>query len=153
HDGDETDENRNAGELAHPELLPRRVEQRCVAVGHRLPVEQGEDDGAEVAERGEDEETRVTLRGLEAPGGAEPDKKADVHARVVPEEGTLAARVFRGEALREHHVDAGDVEAAAGKEKGEADIEQRERADRDAPATDDLQSHAPDEEIPVREEA
>ena len=39
HDGDETDENADAGELAQPELLRRRVEQRRVAVGQRLPVE------------------------------------------------------------------------------------------------------------------
>ena len=39
---------------------------------------------------------------------------------------------------------------ASGKEKGEADIEQRERADRDAGAADDLKRHAPDKEIPIR---
>jgi hypothetical protein len=32
---------------------------------------------------------------------------------------------------------------ASGKEKGEADVEQRERADRDAGAADDLKRHAP----------
>ena len=153
HDGDEADENADAGELAQPELLRRRVEQRRVAIGQRLPVEQGEDDGDEVAERREDEEARVALGRLEIAGDAEPDEEADVHAGVVPEEGSFAARVLRGEALRQHHVDAGDVEAAAGEEEGEADVEHRERAGRDARATDDLQRHAPDEEIPVREEA
>ena len=131
----------------------RRVEQRRVAIGQRLPVEQGEDDGDEVAERREDEETRVALGRLEITGDAEPDEEADVHAGVVPEESSFAARILRGEALRQHHVDAGDVEAAAGEEKGEADIEHRERAGRDARAADHLQRHAPDEEIPVREEA
>jgi len=57
------------------ELLSRRVEQRCVAVGERLPHEHGEDDGDEVAECGEDEEARVALGGLEVTGGAEPDEK------------------------------------------------------------------------------
>ena len=143
HDGDEADENADAGELAQPELLRRRVEQRRIAVGQRFPVEQGEDDGDEVAERREDEEARVALGRLEIAGDAEPDEEADIHAGVVPEEGAFAARVLRGEALREHHVDAGDVEAAAGEEEGEADVEQRERAGRDACATDHLQRHAP----------
>ena len=107
----------------------------------------GEDDGDEIAERREDEEARVTLGGLEIAGGGEPDEEADIHASVVPEEGSFAARILRGEALREHHVDAGDVEAAAGEEKGEADIEQRERAGRDACAADHLQRHAPDKQI------
>ena len=39
HDGDEADENADAGELAQLELLWRRVEQRCIAVGQRLPDE------------------------------------------------------------------------------------------------------------------
>ncbi len=152
-DGDEADENGETGELAQPELLSRRVEQRCVAVGQRLPVEHGEDDGAEVAERREDEKARIALGPLKITGDAEPDEESDVHAGIVPEEGSFATRVLRGKALREHHIDAGDVQAAAGEEEGETDVEQRERADRNAPATDDLQRHAPDEKIPVREEA
>ena len=79
----------------------------------------------EVAEGREDEEARVALGGLEIAGDGEADEEADIHAGVVPEEGAFAARVFRGEALGEHHVDAGDVEAAAGEEKREADVEQR----------------------------
>ena len=138
------------GELAQPELLPRRVEQRCVAVGQRLPVEQGEDDGAEVAERREDEETRVTLGRLEITGRAESDEEPDIHAGVVPEERSLAARVLRSEALRQHHVNAGDVEAAAGKEKREPEVEHRERTGRDACAADHLHRHAPDKQIAVR---
>src|SRR5207245_9049995 len=67
--------------------------------------------------------------------------------------GYLEARVRRGEALLEHDVDASDVEAAAGKEEGEADVEQRERAGRDACAADHLQPHAPDEQVAVRKEA
>ena len=125
----------------------------CVAVGERLPRERGEDDGDEVAERREDEEARVALGGLEVAGDAEPDEEADVHAGVVPEEGSFAARVLRGEALREHHVDAGDVEAAAGEEEREADVEQRERAGRDACAAEHLQRHAADEQVAVRKEA
>ena len=152
HDRNKADENADAGELAQPELLRRRVEQRRVAVGQRFPVEEGEDDGDEVAERREDEEARVTLGGLEMAGGAEPDEEADIHAGVVPEESSFAARVLRGEALREHHVDAGDVEAAAGKEKREADVEQRERAGRDARATEHLQRHASDKQLAVRKE-
>ena len=123
HNRNEPDENADAGELAQPELLRRRVEQRGVAVGERLPVEEGEDDGDEVAERRKDEEARVTLGGLEIPGDAEPDEEADIHAGVVPEECSFAARIVRGEALRKHHVDAGDVETAAGEEKREADVE------------------------------
>ncbi len=153
HDGDETDENGDARELAQPELFRRRIEQRRIAVDQRLPVEYGEDDGAEVAERRKDEEARVTLGRLEIPGSAEPDEEADVHAGVVPEEGSFAARVLRCEALREHHVNAGNVETAAGKEKSQADVQHREGAGRDAPAADHLQSHAPDEEIAVRKEA
>ena len=151
--GTRAEENADAGELAQPELLRRRVEQRVLRSASVFHVEHGEDDGDEVAERREDEEARVALGRLEITGDAEPDEEADVHAGVVPEEGSFAARVLRGEALRQHHVDAGDVEAAAGEEEGEADVEQRERAGRDAPAADHLQRHAPDEEIAVREEA
>src|SRR5262249_12620633 len=57
------------------------------------------------------------------------------------------------EALREHHVDAGDIEAAAGEEEREADVEQRERAGSDAGAADHLQRHAPDKQLPIRKEA
>ena len=123
---------------------------RSASVFH---VERGEDDGDEVAERRENEEARVALGGLEIAGDAEPDEEADVHAGVVPEECSFAARVLRGEALREHHVDASDVEAAAGEEKREADVEQRERAGRDACAAEHLQRHAPDEQVAVRKEA
>ena len=120
-----------------------------VLVSQRFPRERGEDDGDEVAERGEDEEARVTLGRLEITGDAEPNEEADIHTGVVPEEGSFAARVLRGEAMGQHHVDAGDVEAAAGEEEGEADIEQREGAPRDAGAAGDLQRHAPDEQITV----
>src|SRR5439155_19373720 len=123
--GDGSDENADAGELPQPELLRRRIEQRGVAVSENPPSEHGEDDGDEVADRREDEEARVALGGLKITGDAEPDEEADIHAGVVPEEGSFSARFFRGEALREHHVDAGDVEAAAGKEEGETDVEQR----------------------------
>ena len=116
------------------------------------PSEHGEDDGDKVAERREDEEARVALGGLEVAGDAEPDEEADIHAGVVPEEGSLAARVLRSKALREHHVDAGDVEAAAGEEEGEADVEQCERAGGDTRTAEDLQRHAPDKEVAVRKE-
>ena len=89
---------------------------------------------------------------MEIAGDAEPDEEADVHAGVVPEECSLASRVLRGEALREHHVDASDVEAAAGEEECEADVEQCERAGRDACAAEHLQRHAADEQVAVREE-
>jgi hypothetical protein len=116
-------------------------------------LEQGEDNGYEVAERREDEEARITFGGLEMAGNAEPDEEADIHAGVVPEESSFAARILRGEALREHHVDASNVEAAAGKEKRETDVEQRERAGGDARAADHLQRHAPDKQVAVRKEA
>jgi len=150
HDGYETEKNGETGEQAQLELLRRCVEQRRVAVGQRLPVEQGEDDGAEVAERREDEKACIAFGPLEVTGDAEPDEEPDVHAGVVPEKGSFATRVLRGETLREHHVDTGDVQAAAGEEEGEADVEQRQRASRNAGAADHLQRHAPDEEIPVR---
>ncbi len=89
-------------------------------------LKQGEDDGDEVAERREDEKARIALGPLEVAGDGEPDEESDVHAGVVPEEGSFAARILRGKALRQHHVDAGDVEAAAGEEEGEADVEHRE---------------------------
>src|SRR4030095_10246349 len=120
----------------------RFVEKWCVTVGQCFPVEKDKDDGYEVAQRGEDEEARVTLCRLEIPSSAEADEEADVHAGVIPEESSFAARVLRGEALCEHHVDAGDVEAAAGEEKREADVQHRESAGRDAPAADHLQPHA-----------
>ncbi len=81
---------------------------------------------------------------------AEPDEEADVHAGVIPEKSAFAARIFRGEALRKHHVDAGDVEAAAGKEERQADVEKRECAGGDASAAEHLQRHAPDEKVAVR---
>src|SRR5262245_26889546 len=83
-------------------------------------------------------------------GGAEPDEEANVHASVVPEEGSLAARVLRSEALREHHVDAGDVKTAAGEEQSEPDVEQRERTGRDASAAEHLQRHAANKQVAVR---
>ena len=105
------------------ELLWCRIEQRCVAVGERFPREQHQDDGDKIAKRRKNEEARVTLGGLEITGGAEPDEKADIHAGVVPKESSFAARILRSEALRQHQVDAGDVEAAAGEEESEADVE------------------------------
>src|SRR5512133_2240778 len=99
------------------------------------------------------EQAGVALGRLKVAGDAEPDEEADVHARVVPKEGSFAARILRGETLREHHVDAGDIEAAAGEEEREADVEQRERAGRDACAAEHLQRHAPNEQVAVREEA
>src|SRR5439155_17179636 len=99
------------------------------------------------------EKTRVALSSLEITGGAESDEKADIHAGVVPEESSLAARVIRSEALREHHVDASNVEAAAGKEESEADVEKRERAGRDTRAAEYLQPHATDKQVAVRKEA
>src|SRR5438445_13241031 len=153
HDGYGSDENANAGDLAQPELLRCRIEQRGVAIGESSPRKHGEDDGDEVADRREDEEARVTLGGLEVAGDAEPGEEADIHSGVVPEEGSFAARVLRGEALREHHVDASDVEAAAGKEESEAYVEQCERAGGDTRAADYLQRHAPDKQVAVRKEA
>ena len=136
-----------------PELLRCRVEERGVAISESLPRKRSENDRDEVAERGENEEARIALGGLEITGGAEPDEEADVHTGVVPEECSFAARVLRGEALCQHHVDAGDVEAAAGEEEGETDIEQRERAGRDACAAEHLQRHAADEEVAIRKKA
>ena len=137
--------SRNCFGVASSSVVLRSVE--C------LPVDRGEDDGDEIAECRKDEEARVTLGGLEIAGGAEPDEEADVHAGVVPEEGSFAARILRGEALGEHHVDASDVEAAAGEEESETDVEQRERAGGDACAADHLQRHAADKQIAVRKEA
>src|SRR5206468_9244880 len=104
YDGYGSDENADAGDLEQPELLRRRIEQHGVAVGESLPREHGEDDGDEVADCREDEEARVTLGRLEITGDAEPDEEADIHTGVVPEERSLSARVFRGEALCGHHV-------------------------------------------------
>src|SRR5438128_296108 len=86
-------------------------------------------------------------------GDAESDKEADVHARVIPEERSFPARILRGEALRQHHVDASHVEAAASEEKCEADVEQSERAAGNASATDDLERHASYEEVAIRKKA
>ena len=45
------------------------------------------------------------------------------------------------------------VTGAGSEEKSKTNVEQRQRAGRDAGATDDLERHAPDEQIPVRKEA
>src|SRR5206468_4227923 len=95
---------------------------------------------------------RVTFGGLEVAGDAEPDEEADIHASIVPEERSFAARVIRGEALREHHVDASNVQATAGKEESEADVEKRERAGGNAGAAEDLQPHAADKQVAIRKE-
>src|SRR5262249_2073959 len=97
-------------------------------------------------------ETRIALSGLEMAGGAKPDEEADVHTGVVPEKGSFATRILRREALRKHHVDTRDVEPAAGKEEGETDVKQRERAGRDEGTADHLEDHAPDEQVAVRKE-
>src|SRR5450432_4616957 len=141
-----------AGKQAQLELLRRRLAQRRVAVGQRPPRHQREDNGDKVAERREDEKARIALGPLEVTGDGEPDEEADVHAGVVPEESSFAARILRGKTLRQHHIDTSDVETAAGEEKGETDVEHCKRAGRDARAPDDLRRHAPDEKIPVREE-
>ena len=122
-DGNDCHDNADAGKLAHAELLWCCVEKHGVPVGERFPRKQHEDDGDEIAKRRKNEEARVTLGGLEITGGAEPDEEADIHASVVPKESSFAARILRSEALRQHHVDAGDVEAAAGEEESEADVE------------------------------
>ena len=103
--------------------------------------------------RREDEKARVALGGLEMTCDAEPDEEADVHAGVIPEKCSFAARILRREPLREHHIDAGDVEAAAGEEEREADVEQGKCAGRDACAAEHLQRHASDKQVAVREEA
>src|SRR4029077_14923376 len=46
----------------------------------------------------------------------------------------------------------GDIEAAAGEEKGKSDVEQRGRAGRYAGAADHLQRHAADKQVAVRKE-
>src|SRR2546423_9663160 len=134
-------------------MLRRFVEQCGVAVGQRPPRERCEDDSDEVTKRREDEKPRVALGSLEITGHAETDDKADVHASVIPEESSLAARVLRRKTLREHHVNAGDVETAARKEQGEADVEQRERAGGDAAAAEHLEGHAADKQVAIRKEA
>ncbi len=63
-DGDETEDNGDAGELAQPKLLRRCVEQRGVAVGENFPSERGEDNGDEVTECREDEEASSNSRWL-----------------------------------------------------------------------------------------
>ena len=151
-DGNDGHDNADAGELAHAELFWRRVEQHGVPVGKRFPSEQNENDRDEIAERRKDEEARVALGGLEITGGTEPDEEADIHAGVIPKKSSFATRILRGEALRQHHVDAGDVETAAGQEEGEADVEQRQRAGRDARAANHLQRHASDKQFAVRKE-
>src|SRR5262249_30493890 len=152
-DGNNGHYDADAGELAHLELLWRGVEKHGVPVGERLPREQHEDDGDEIAKRRKNKEARVTLGGLEITGGAEPDEETDIHAGVVPEECAFAARIFRSEALRQHHVDASDVESAAGEEEGEADEEWRQRAGRDAGETDPLQCNASDKQLAFEKEA
>jgi hypothetical protein len=152
HDRNEADENRDTGQLAHPELLRRRLEQRRIAISQRLPIKQSENDRAEVAERRENEKARVTLCSLEITGDAEPYKEPDIHAGIVPKEGPFPARIIRGEPLGQHHIDAGHVEPAAREKESEPDVEERERAGRDASAADDLERHAADKKVPVRKE-
>src|SRR5204862_6491402 len=103
--------------------------------------------------RTEEQQARVALAGLQISGHAEPDEEAEVHSGVVPEKASFAARVIRSEALREHHVDASDVEAAAGEEEGETDVEKRQCASSDTRAAEHLQRHAPDKQVAVRKEA
>src|SRR5205085_1083616 len=45
------------------------------------------------------------------------------------------------------------VQAAAGEEEGETDVEERERAGGDTRAAEHLQRHAPDKQVAVRKEA
>src|SRR6476659_8149034 len=91
HNRDETDENADAHKLTQPELFRCCVEQRCVAVGQRFPVEESENDGDEIANRSKDEKARVTFGGLEMAGDAESDEEADVHPGIIPEECAFAA--------------------------------------------------------------
>jgi hypothetical protein len=118
-----------------------------------LPVEEREHDGEEVADRREQEEARIAFRQLVMACHRETHEETDVHAGVVPEEGALATQVGRREALRQHHVDAGDVEAAAREEQREAKVHRIDGADRHRAATQYLQHHAAHEEVAIAEEA
>src|SRR5204862_449324 len=71
HNGDEADQNTNAGELTKSKLLRRFIKQYRFATGQRLLVEEGEDDGDAGAERREEVEARVTLGCVEMAGHAE----------------------------------------------------------------------------------
>ena len=59
--------------------------------------------------------------------------------------------IVRGEALGQHHVEAGDVEAAAGEEHGEPPVEAGDAHLGDEVAADHLQDHPHHEQVAVAE--
>ena len=75
----------------------------------------GDDDRRRVAQRGEQEQRAVVFRQLEITGDGKADEEPEVHTGVVPQERRFAPIIVR-QTLGEHHIDAGDVEAAAGQE-------------------------------------
>ncbi len=153
HDGHEPDQDGQAGQAALAELVGRRVQQRRLAIREHAPIAGGQHDGDQVAERGEREQRPPAARLVVEPGDQDADEEADVHARVVPQERAFAARVVRRETLREHHVDAGHVQPAAGQEKGQPPVQKRAAARGDQAAAQHLQRHAADEQVAVAEEA
>jgi hypothetical protein len=110
-------------------------------------------DRQQIADRGEDEKAGVALCQLVVARHREPDEEAHIHSGVVPEESAFAPDVGGREALGEHHVDAGHVQAAAGQEQRQPPVQQLDRSGGDAAAPDHLQRHATDEQVPVAQEA
>jgi len=98
---------------ARAELHDRLLEQRRIQVAQRLPVAAGEHDGEEVAHWSRTGTARVVLGELVMAGHGRADEEADVSCPRSSRETPIRGGCPRGEALGQHHVQAGDVEPAA----------------------------------------
>lgn len=97
-------------------LAAAGVAQRRIEIRQNAPAADGDNDRRRVAQRGEQEQRAVVFRQLEIPGDGKTDEEPEVHTGVVPQERRFAPIIVRLETLGEHHIDAGNVEAAAGQE-------------------------------------
>ncbi len=116
------------------------------------PVGGCNDNGKDVADGRENEQAGVALGQLVVAGNRETDEETQVHARVVPQESRFAAVVLRFETLGQHHVQAGDVQAAAGQKQRQSPIEQSGRAAGGQRGAKYLQHHAADEQVAIAQE-
>ncbi|VXA89190.1 hypothetical protein AERO8C_80108 [Aeromonas veronii] len=151
--GHQHGQNGEAGQHAAVETAPLDMAQRGADIRQNRPAGESSDDGDDVAQRRKQEQGAVILGELEVASHREADKEAQIHPGVVPQEGTLAAVIIRGEALGQHHVEAGDVEAAAGEEHGESPVEAGDPHLGDEVAADHLQHHPHHEQVAVAEVA
>ncbi|MNE03984.1 hypothetical protein D3C80_965050 [compost metagenome] len=146
-------QHRQPDQHAPAVLRTAGIVQRGVEIGQNAPAADGDDDRRGIAQRGEQEQSAVVFGQLEIAGHGESDKEPQVHPGVVPQKGRFAPIVIRFKALGQHHINAGDVQPAAGQEHRQPPIKPPNARHGDQCTTDHLQHHAQHEQVAVAEEA